>query len=94
MSRTVEAPVGWNFAEEREMPTPIGRIHIGDHVMRLFYHVSEGKTVALLTQSAVDDGSLILSEPLAMSGLGSLPIMGKVVERRSGNERRKRILLF
>ena len=90
MSKTIEAPVGWNFAEDTEMPTPIGHIHIGDNVMRLFYHVSQGKTVALLTRSAVDDGSLVLSEPLVMSGLGSMVERGKgAVERRSGHERRK-----
>jgi hypothetical protein len=89
--KTIDAPVGWNFRNNTEMPTPIGRIHIGEHVGRWYYHVSEGKTILVISRDALEDGSIIISGYSQFtSGLGVFTKdHKKAAERRSGNERRK-----
>ena len=48
-----------DFASKVALPIPLGRIHIGNYIGRLFFTVS-GKTVLYVSKGAVADGSLVL----------------------------------
>lgn len=71
MQKTVDLP--WDFPTDSEMGQPIGRIHIGKHVGRLYMIRSTGEIVLTLSEDAKTDGSILWGPSyLGLTGFGTL----------------------
>lgn len=51
------------FEHDRDLPIPLGRIHIGDHIGRLSF-CPDGKLRLFISKTALEDGSVVVYEPL------------------------------
>ena len=61
--KKVEVAFETDFEHDAVLAIHIGRLHIGDHIMRLYF-TPEGKVHACIPQAAVTDGSLVLLDPI------------------------------
>lgn len=67
----VEIDFDYDLEREKYLPIPLGRLHIGDHIGRLFFS-PEGKTILFVDKCAIEDGSIVLlqSEVIGPSSFG------------------------
>lgn len=73
---TVEIKLNYyDFERDLYMPTPVGRIHLGEHVARLFFDRVADKQIMVVSEAAIQDGSIhVIPEcDTPLSGLGKLP---------------------
>lgn len=64
-----------SFEDQKILPIQLGRLYLGQHVVRLAF-TPEGKTVMLLPKSAIDDGHVIVSDDykdVQLTGFGYPP---------------------
>ena len=62
--KKVEIAFETDFEHDAVLAIHIGRLTIGDHVMRLYF-TPEGKVKDCIPNAAIADGSLVVLEPLA-----------------------------
>jgi hypothetical protein len=73
MNMKVEIDVATEFESGNYLPTEVSRIHIGEHIGRLYFDRITDKTILVLSESAKDDGSIVWGKPVGqMTGFGAI----------------------
>lgn len=57
----IEVEFDSSFEDHKPIPIQLGRIYLGQHVVRLAF-MPDGKVKMLLPKAAIADGSVILSD--------------------------------
>lgn len=75
MKKLVSIEVLYDLKENAYLPTPVGRLHIGTHIARLFFNRITDQQVLVLPEGALKDGSVVVVEESNLVGLGKLDIV-------------------
>lgn len=57
-----------DFETDSVVPIHFGRIRLGEHILRLNFH-PDGRIRGMISKTAVEDGALILLDPVPVSEL-------------------------
>lgn len=59
----------YDFKTGNELGVPVGRINIGKHVGRLYFIMSEQKTILVISEEAIKDKSIIFGVESGFGGV-------------------------
>lgn len=57
----IEVEFDSSFEDHKPVPIQLGRLYLGRHVVRLAF-AADGKVKMLVPKSAIDDGSIVVSD--------------------------------
>jgi hypothetical protein len=67
--------VNTNWETDEVLASPTGRIHVGEHVARLFFDRVNDRQIMMLPNEALTDGSVVLVDTYHLTGFGKLSEM-------------------